>query len=260
MSTHQERETFGNFFESWIKEQNKDLEDLVSASKEYDQEQTEESLVPLIDQVFQHYEHYYAEKSRWAKQDVLKMLNPSWRSNLEDAFLWIGGWRPSMAFHLIYSKCGLQLEARIEELIRGLQTGDLGDLSATQLRQVDELQRDTIEKEKKISEKHANHQETIADTSMVQLSNLVTEMLRSGEEARVGDVMEEQVEPTLEPKEEGLLEILQMADDLRLKTLREIKKILSPVQLVHFLIAAAELHLRIHDWGKMKDARTGINR
>ncbi|KAG9132914.1 hypothetical protein Leryth_022693 [Lithospermum erythrorhizon] len=258
---YQEKQNFPNFFESWISEQNQDLEKLISALNDYDEDQSEGLLVPLIDNVFQHYEHYYEEKSRWANEDVLKMLNPSWRSNFEDAFLWIGGWRPSMAFHLIYSKCGIQLEAKLSELIRGLATEDLGDLSPSQLGQIDELQRKTIKNEKEITEKHATHQETVADASMIKLSNMVSDMLRSGagEAARVGDVVDEQVEPTLKPKEEGLLETLQMADDLRLKTLREIIKILSPVQVVHFLIAAAELHLRIHDWGKMKDARNGIN-
>lgn len=65
--------------------------------------------------------------------------------------------------------------------------------------------------------------------------------------------MEEEVESALVAKEKGLEEILQMADDLRLSTLKEILNILCPMQAVHFLIAAAELHPRIHEWGKKKD-------
>ncbi|KAL2469944.1 3-dehydrosphinganine reductase TSC10A [Abeliophyllum distichum] len=84
----------------------------------------------------------------------------SWRSSLEDAFLWIGGWWPSMTFHLLYSKSGLQLEARLAEFIRGLSTGDLGDLSPCQLQLVNELQKNTIMKEKDSTEKYAKLQET----------------------------------------------------------------------------------------------------
>ncbi|KAI3451605.1 hypothetical protein Pfo_008270 [Paulownia fortunei] len=265
----QERESFHKFFECWIVEQNQHLQELVSASKEQEQQQQqreqgwnggtetqeevdERVLRPLLERVIQHYEHYYRAKSRWAKNDVLSMFNPSWRSSLEDAFLWIGGWRPSMAFHLLYSKSGLQLEARLDELIQGLSTGDLGDLSPSQLEKVNVLQKETIREEKDITEKLAKQQETVADSSMVELAHAVTEMIREG---AVDQVMDEgRVDATLAPKEEGLVEILGRADDLRLKTLKKVTDILTPIQGVYFLIAAAELHLRVHEWGKKRDA------
>ncbi|XLR40971.1 hypothetical protein S83_025631 [Arachis hypogaea] len=110
----------------------------------------------------------------WAKHDVLAMLSPTWRSSLEDAFLWIGGWRPTMAFHLLYSKAGLQFEAKLDELLQGLRTSDLGDLSATQLAQIDEIQKRTIAEEREITDMMATHQETVADASMVELSHAVS--------------------------------------------------------------------------------------
>ncbi|KAL8063994.1 hypothetical protein ABFX02_01G062600 [Erythranthe guttata] len=58
---------------------------------------------------------------------------------------------------------------------------------------------------------------------------------------------------SLSPKEKGLVRVLQMADDLRLKTLKELILILTPIQGAYFLIAAAELHLKIHHWGKNRD-------
>lgn len=82
-----------------------------------------------------------------------------------------------MAFHLLYSKSGLQLEAKLPELIHGLHTGDLGDLSQTQLRKVDDLQQRTSKREKEISEKMAKQQESVADSSTVELSNVVSEMI-----------------------------------------------------------------------------------
>ncbi|KAL0343221.1 UNVERIFIED_CONTAM: protein DOG1-like 2 [Sesamum angustifolium] len=268
-----ERESFHKFFECWIVEQDQHLQELISASREYEEQRErtrgrgrrqdggttveedvrERTLRPLLERVVHHYEHYYRAKSRWAKSDILSMFNPSWRSSLEDAFLWIGGWRPSMAFHLLYSKSGLQLEARLGELLQGLSTGDLGDLSPSQLDQVNELQKQTIREEKDITEKLAKQQETVADSSMVELTHVVTEMMREGLVDQAMDT--ERADETLAPKEEGLVEVLQKADGLRMKTLKQVVNILSPVQGVYFLIAAAELHLRVHEWGKKRDAR-----
>ncbi|KAK8710044.1 hypothetical protein V6N13_145388 [Hibiscus sabdariffa] len=242
-----EHETFKSFFECWLVEQNRHLEELVAASQQQSGSD-EESLRRLVRTVMEHYEHYYKAKARWCKKDVLPMLSPSWISRFEDAFLWIGGWRPSMAFHLLYSKSGIQLEDQLDQLIRGLGRGDLGDLSPTQMSRINELQGRTIREEKEINEKMAKQQETVADSSMVELSSMVSEMMRRGEEVEKG-----KVESAMELKEEGLKEVLQRADELRLRTLKAVVEILSPIQAVHFLIAAAELHLRIHEWGKQRD-------
>lgn len=144
--------------------------------------------------------------------------------------------------------------------IQGLSIGDLGDLSPRQLVQIDNLQERTIREERKITEKMAKHQETVADQSMVQLSHLVTEFMRNEvEEGRStgGGGLEERVGSVLELKKKGLERILLKADDLRLRTLKAILDVFTPIQAVHFLIAAAELQLRFHDWGK-KDANQHV--
>nr|XP_043613244.1 protein DOG1-like 3 [Erigeron canadensis] len=254
------RETFHKFFECWISEQNSYLEELVSASNYNHNDDDEAVLVPLIERVIRHYEHYYQAKSNWEKRDALSMFKPTWRSKLEDAFLWIGGWRPTLAIHLLYSKSGIQLEAKLGDLVRGLTTGDLGDLDASQMKQIDELQRKTIHNERKLSEKYAKLQESAADKSMVELSNVVSEMSRS--ENRNHDEQnetEEKVQGTLDSKEDDMEELLHMADDLRLETLKAVIDILKPIQAVYFLIAAAELHLRLHEWGKKRDANATEN-
>ncbi|XP_021900288.1 protein DOG1-like 3 [Carica papaya] len=261
------RDSFSNFFECWLVEQNQYLQELISASKDHESAEPNASLSfasgdvderilqPLINRIKQHYERYYEAKSWWAKHDVLAMFSPSWRSSLEDAFIWIGGWRPSTAFHLLYSNSGLRMESWLDEFFRGLRMDDLGSLSATQLEQVDELQRRIIRQERELTEKMAKHQQTVADASMVELSHLVTESMRNDESTQESSRLEERVESTLESKEEGLQQILHKADDLRLRTLKSVLGILSPIQAVQFLIAAAELHLRLHDWGKARDAR-----
>lgn len=122
---------------------------------------------------------------------------------------------------------------------------------------MDELQKRTINEEKEITEKFAKHQETVADMSMVKLSHGITKMIGEGTAEEMMD--DGQVAETLAPKEEGFVEILKMADDLRLRTLKRVLNMLTPVQGTHFLIAAAELHLRVHEWGIKKDARRDQN-
>lgn len=135
--------------------------------------------------------------------------------------------------------------------MRGLTTGDLGDLSPDQIKRTNELQMRTIHEERVLTEKHAKVQESVADKSMVELSNLVSEMMRNEDEDE-GEGEGERVELTLEMKKDEMEELLHMADDLRLKTLKAVIEILTPLQGVHFLIAAAELHLRLHEWGKKR--------
>ena len=248
-----ELQSFPTFVEHWLVQQNKYLEKLISVSKHHMSTQT--NLGPLINGVIEHYEQYYEAKSSCVKQDVLGMLTPSWTSTLEDAFMWIGGWRPTVAIHLFYSKSGLQLDGQLTNLIRGLGTCDLSDLSPTQLTRVDELQRRTIREERDITEKMAKIQETVADQSMVELSHIVTELISSGGGGGGdGDELEERVKLALASKVEVLEEIFHKADDLRMRTLKAILDVFTPLQAVHFLIAAAELQLRVHDWGMKKDA------
>lgn len=147
-----------------------------------------------------------------------------------------------MAIHLLYSKSGLQLQERIAEVAMGLATGDLADLNATQIDQVDKLQRRTTVEEREISEKMAKQQENMADSDMVELTH-------------ESDDDGEKVESLLRRKEEGLERVLGRADELRLKTLKGVFNILTPSQSLHFLVAAAELHLRLHDWGKERETK-----
>lgn len=247
-----DQENFQDFFEKWIVEQKEHLRELITMSKSPNQ--TDSSIRNLVNRVLNHYEEYYKVKSNLAKENVFVMLSPSWTTILEDGFLWIGGWRPSMAFQLLYSKSGLQLEARLNELIQGVQTGDLGDLGPNQLTQVDRLQRKTIKEEREITEKMAKQQDTVADSEMVELSDLMTTLMEN-DDANGVSVLNDQVDSAMERKEEGLARVLGMADDLRLRTLKGVIENLFPKQALHFLIAAAELHLRMHDWGKQMDEK-----
>lgn len=147
-----------------------------------------------------------------------------------------------MAIHLLYSKSGLQLQERIADVALGLATGDLADLNASQIDQVDKLQRRTTMEEREISEKMAKQHGNMADSDMVELTHDLDDNV-------------EKVELVLRQKEEGLERVLGRADELRLRTLKGVINILSPSQSLHFLVAAAELHLRLHDWGKERETK-----
>lgn len=248
-------QTFHRFFDRWLVELNTNLEYLVSAADHYNDNKDDSNLVQLVDKCVRHYDEFYKTKSDGANQDILCMFAPTWLTSLEYALLWIGGWRPTTAIHLFYSKSGLQLEAKLADLIPALSksTGDLGDLSLSQINRADELQKRTVHKERAISEKMATLQESAADTNTVDLSNTISEMMRNGE----GDgrrESDEKLDSLMESKKDELEELLHMADSLRMETLRSVLEILTPIQGVYFLIAAAELHLRLHDWGLKKDA------
>ncbi|KAJ6798855.1 putative transcription factor TGA6 [Iris pallida] len=255
-------ESFAEFFERWLTQQERDLQDLLQAaaaareasSREEEEEEEVEGedearLGPLLSRVVSHYESYYRDKSASARRDVLPMFSPDWTSSTENLFLWVGGWRPSMAFHLLYSKSGLQLESSVSGLLRGLHCGGGGDLSGLshhQLRSIDQLQGRTILLEKEISEQEAKVQETLADAQMVELA------ARAARPAAADEA--EAVEREMRGKREGMEKVLERADRLRLDTLKALVGLLRPMQAAHFMIAAAELHLTVHDFGKRKDA------
>ncbi|XP_057795025.1 protein DELAY OF GERMINATION 1-like [Salvia miltiorrhiza] len=131
----------------------------------------------------------------------------------------------------------------------GFWSGIRRDLTAEQLGLIDKLQRSTVAEEWRISKKVAKQQESVADAEMVELSQA-----NRAEDDGEG-IIGRRIKSAIRVKEEGFQKVLQSADDLRLGTLKAVVGILSPIQAVHFLIAAGELHLSLHEWGRDKDER-----
>ncbi|CAO2180998.1 unnamed protein product [Urochloa humidicola] len=239
-------ESFSKFFESWIAEQSRDLAALRGAASA-DPAAPDADLRRLVDRVLAHYEHYYRTKAAAADDDVLRMFSPSWTSTTENLFLWCGGWRPTAALHLLFTKSGMQLEHQLPTFLNGGSLDpDLGDLSAEQLHDADQLQRRTVKREREIDDAAASAQEALATASMVELA-------AGGGGEIGGDAMERE----METKADGMKRVLEMADGLRLETMRGVVALLRPMQAVHFLLAAAELHLAVHEFGRRKDGRAG---
>ncbi|OVA07255.1 Transcription factor TGA like domain [Macleaya cordata] len=215
--------SFDRFYDLWLHQLQLLLHQLVTAPKPHTDEQHSHT-TQLIDRVMTHYDDYCRIKTHAAKHDPFSIFAASWTTSLERSLHWISGWRPTTIFHLVYTESSVRFEAQLIDHLRGRRTGDLGDLSPSQLGRVSELQCQTVREENEISAELAHWQESAGD-----LVSLFT----------VDD----------EPNTERLVMVLEKAEDLRLKTIKTVVEILTPQQAVEFLIAAAELQFGVRGWG-----------
>jgi hypothetical protein len=221
---------FDKFYETWSEQ----LHQLVShpskapkAAAASEEQTAQES--DLVQKLMSHFTDYYRVKSLAAKQDILAILTAPWCTALERSLHWIGGWRPTTAFHLLYTESSILFESNIVSILRGLRTGDLGDLSPQQFSRVSELQCGTVQEENSITDELSRWQDR------------TTEL--------VGMCIE------IDKKMEGLVSIVEKADDLRLRTIKRVVDLLTPQQALEFLIAAAELQFGIRGWGLQHERR-----
>uniref|UniRef100_A0A7N0ZWY9 DOG1 domain-containing protein n=1 Tax=Kalanchoe fedtschenkoi TaxID=63787 RepID=A0A7N0ZWY9_KALFE len=177
----------------------------------------------LIHKVTQHFADYHRAKS---SLDALTIFSAPWSTSLERSLHWVAGWRPTTLFHLLITESSSLLESRIFDILRGLKTGDLGDLTPRQFGRLSELQCETVREENEISEELGEWQEGMAD---------LLELACGG--GRGCDA----AEALGGGRTERLSRVLEKADELRMKTLRSVVELLTPQQAVEFLIAAAEM-------------------
>ncbi|KAF7822626.1 protein DOG1-like 4 [Senna tora] len=215
--------SFGRFYETWFDHLHHLLRQLSSSHRPPRTEEEKDKLLLLIDKMMSHYEDYYRTKGVAAERDPLQVLASPWASTLERALHWIAGWRPTTAFHLVYTESSLLFESHIIDILRGVRTGDLGDLSPSQFRRVSQLQCDTVKEENAITEELSEWQDS------------ASELIDAGAD--------------IEEKIGRLVSIIRKADDLRLRTIKSVVGLLTPQQAVEFLIASAELLSGIRGWG-----------
>ena len=200
----------------------------------------ENDLRLLVSKHVQHYEKYAEERASMAKKDAPSLLCARWCSSFESSFLWIGGCRPTMAVRLLYALSGRELELHLEEFLRGEKTLE-NDLTAGQMGMVNALHLRTVREEDALSSRLASLQEELADKPFVSF--------------RLGCTAldEDDINRAMARYEESLGRIVQLADGLRLETLRELVRILSPAQAVDYLIATKQLELSLHRWCSRRD-------
>ncbi|XP_064948050.1 protein DOG1-like 2 [Musa acuminata AAA Group] len=182
----------------------------------------------LVDRAIALYECFFRARSTAARSDPVRAYAAPWATALERAAHWVAGWRPNALIHLLYSESSLRFESQLPDLLLGVHSGDLGDLSSAQLGRIDELQRRTIRGELEISAEMAAVQEGLAEPFPRSDAEL---------EGKVGE----------------LTRVMERADELRLRTLREVVDILEPVQAVDLLVAAADLEIGLREFGLSQD-------
>ncbi|PON98457.1 TGA transcription factor [Trema orientale] len=219
--------SFTNFYETWFEQLHHLVRQLAAAPRPPTTPDHRCDLDHLVNKVMSHYAEYYQVKSVAAECDALAVFAAPWATSLERSLHWIAGWRPTTVFHLVYSESSILFESHIIDILRGLRTGDLGDLSPSQFRRVSELQCETVREENAITEEFSEWQDSASE-----LVNVCAD---------------------LDEKIERLVSVLRKADDLRLRTLQSVVDFLTPQQAVEFLIAAAELQFGVRRWGLNHD-------
>ncbi|WCJ32279.1 hypothetical protein M5689_013716 [Euphorbia peplus] len=222
--------SFRQFYNSWFEQLHQHVNQLNKAPKPPITKDDITHVSHLVDTLLNHYTEYYRVKSAATERDVLTVFTAPWASSLERSLHWIAGWRPTTLFHLVYTESSILFESHIAHILRGLRTGDLGDLSPDQFRRVSELQCETVREENAITEQLSQWQD--------------------GASELVGSAISDH---DIDDKIGGLVTIVHKADDLRLKTVRLIVELLTPQQAAEFLVAAAELQFGIRFWGTNQD-------
>ncbi|OWM70742.1 protein DOG1-like 4 [Punica granatum] len=214
---------FTTFFGHWLDHHQALLDQLLplAASNGLTTDHNSHQLASAIGQVLLHYQHYFDEASKLAREDIFLLLSAPWLSPLERTFLWNGGFKPTLVFSLI----------------------DGRDLTAEQVRDIEQLRAEAKRKERELGEAMAGVQESVAAPPLQGLLRL------RARGARALDGEEPDLEMAVEGLRAAMRGVLEGADALRGATVRGLMEVLRPDQTVRFLVAAAEFQLRVRRWG-----------
>lgn len=224
---------FEGFLRGWLARQRDYLEELLSAQQHHHELQDADRR-QLVNRVLCHYGQYYEEKSKVAHHNILLVFSPPWFSSLERTFLWVAGFKPGMAFQVVNTA--------------------LEDLSEERRQRLSQLKQETKMKERDLNDELAKVHESMAGPPLVDMVRshgkvCLSRSFMAGEEA-ASAIVPSSFKETLE-------NLVANADALRMNTALKVVQILRPAQAVNFLVAVAELQLRIRSWGLDKDAQSG---
>ncbi|KAI3969020.1 hypothetical protein MKW92_040486 [Papaver armeniacum] len=223
---------FETFFTGWLIRQKNYLDQLMSARNNF-QNISEMELRSLVFQILTHYQQYYAAKVTAARKDVFVMFAPPWFSSYERTYLWITGFKPSLAFSILDKSVVNQ-----------------DDLTDEQVEALCRLRVQTKAAERELNNEMARAQESLA---LPPLVNVALSINPAGRRVDGGETVDAAMQ-TLTKEMEILVE---SADFLRMTTAMKIVEILSPVQSVRFLAAATQLRVNIRMLGLQRDAERG---
>lgn len=118
--------------------------------------------------------------------------------------------------------------------------------------------------EEKVEMEMERQQVAMADRRMVELARLSSSVIGrggsggdGGDEVTVAAMMTAQIDGLVEAALKNLLggleRVMKMADCVRLKTLKGLLEVLSPMQCVDFLAAKSMVQIQLRKWGKKRD-------
>jgi hypothetical protein len=233
----QVEERFSEFYLKWIFQLEEHVQQLLRMPKA---NLNESELQDLVSRFTTHYKEYYTVKWGCAHEDVLALFCPVWLSPLENAYLWVTGWKPSMAFQVI------------DTLRKSVVAGaSMFDMSETKVKKIEELRLKIRLEEEKVEREMERLQVAMADRKMVELARLASRV-KSGDVVGQVDGL---VEVALKGLLGGLEKVMKAADCVRLKSLKGMLEVLSPLQCVDFLAAFCMLEIRRRQWGKIRESQ-----
>ncbi|KAF5814752.1 putative transcription factor TGA like domain-containing protein [Helianthus annuus] len=146
MANHQQ---FQACYQNWMAQQKLDHDELLQGLTNFP---TDLDYLKLITRnAINHIENHHTARAQLAKHDGPSFLAPTWGTTFENSSLWIGGSRPSLIIRLVYVLCGSQLKAHLAEFLEGVRRGNLGEISSSQLKNIDSLHGRTIKEEDKLT-------------------------------------------------------------------------------------------------------------
>lgn len=234
----QVEEKFSDFYEKWMSQLEDLLQLLLIVSTEHSQEAGYKA---MVNKLTSHHKNYYKFKWVVAHEDILAFFSsPIWLSPLENVYLWITGWKPSMAFRLVESL------KKVQPAIGGVR---LSGMTEEQVKNIEALRLKIKVEEETVEREMERLQVAVADRKMVEVARMERRVKKNGSSAAVTQV-NGLVEVAVQGLLDGLERVMKMADCVRLKTLKGLLDILSPMQCVNFLAAKSMLQIKIRKWGQ----------
>ncbi|WVY92436.1 hypothetical protein V8G54_031524 [Vigna mungo] len=228
-------ERFPEFYEKWTAKLEDILQKLMQVSNQRTEVvKTQQELQALVSTVTTHLKLYYTTKWAAAHGNVLIFFSPPWLNPLEHAQLWLSGWKPSTVFRQV----------------ENLKNRNVLVLTEEQNKKIEELKMRVKMEEEKVEREMERQQVAMADRKMVQLAKITGRARANGSADAVGEVAVKEVV-------EGLEKVMKASDCVRLKTLKGVLDLLSPMQSVDFLAANITTQLRFKKWGTKKKDTAG---
>ncbi|XP_058749587.1 protein DOG1-like 4 [Vicia villosa] len=213
------KKSFSDFYEKWILKLEEIHHQLLKVSKR-EMVMNEQELQTLVTKVTTHLKDYYTVKWSAAHEDVAVFFSP-WVTPLENSYLWITGWKPSTVFRVL----------------------EKFNMTDEQKKKIEGLRMKTKMEEEKVEGEMERQQVAMADLKMVKLAKI------SCRERKVDARVDGLVEVALKGVFGGLEKVMKSSDCVRLKTLKGVLDVLSPIQSVHFLAAHIGMQLRFRQFG-----------